>query len=451
MSKILRKTWVQYSLIYGLFLIVLIKVKITGGDDELYKSIIHNRNFFDWLVELYQRWSGRVVLTGLLALILNIPILIWKFVTAGFFTLLIALFEKLTHPSLYVRWLSVALILLIPSPILNSSAFWITGSLNYLWAYVSMMGLFYLVYARLHHKEFTIFSWVLSYGAALLAANNEQTGLVISVFFILVVFYQVMMNKHWDVKLLCLGLFSVLNFMFLMLAPGNYLRYTAEMLRYAPNFLMLDRFDQLVIGFNYSFEMLFNSMKLFMLLISISLVLFTSKDKYAVRILSWISLLYIVFKLLMDYIIVTYPYCTQCNDLHYMFFTFKYLNLNYNERLSLYLPILGALGYVSSVGLVLLHSKARDFETRGLMALLWIGSILSSVILGFSPTIDASGNRIYFVMAMGVVLILVYLLSEIEASQDYPWIINALTILLMYEALQIAFTYYNVFDFTVIY
>lgn len=446
-----RNKWVQYGLIYTLFFVVLIKVKITGGDDELYKNIISQRNFFEWLYEVYILWSGRIVLTGALALILNLPIMVWKIMTAGIFTLAVWLIEKITRKSEFVRWSTVALILLIPSPILNSSAFWITGSLNYLWPYVSMLFVIWVASLILHNKMVNHIYLIISYFAGFLAANNEQTGIVLSVLFFLILAYRWMNDHRVEIKYLALFIFIILNFLFLMLAPGNYLRFQSELISLQPYFKMYDMFDKLAIGFNYTFEILFNQFKYLLLILSIFLVLKSLSSKLSVKIVSLYSLLLISFKILMDYVILTYPFWTFGNDLHYILFTYKYLALNFNERFSLYYPILIGISYLVSVALVLFHGEDNNAETRIMFSLMWVGSILSSVILGFSPTIEASGNRIYFVMAMGLVITMAHIIASIEQSQKYRGLLRALTIILIYEAIQIAFAYYNVFDFTVLY
>ena len=118
---------VHYLLFYLIFLVLLSHVKPTGGDDVIYQSKIVQMGFFPWIQELYLLWSGRIVLTGLLAVFLNLPILIWKILNAFFLTYLVFGIESLTFKDLKLRLLIFSLILLIPVQYMSSSAFWVTG------------------------------------------------------------------------------------------------------------------------------------------------------------------------------------------------------------------------------------------------------------------------------------------------------------------------------------
>ena len=80
---------IHYVLIYFIFLLLLTHVKPTGGDDVVYQSKIIQMGFLSWIQDLYLLWSGRIVLTGLLAVFLNLPILLWKLLNAFFLTYLV--------------------------------------------------------------------------------------------------------------------------------------------------------------------------------------------------------------------------------------------------------------------------------------------------------------------------------------------------------------------------
>lgn len=442
---------VHYLLFYLIFLVLLSHVKPTGGDDVIYQSKIVQMGFFPWIQELYLLWSGRIVLTGLLAVFLNLPILIWKILNAFFLTYLVFGIESLTFKDLKLRLLIFSLILLIPVQYMSSSAFWVTGSLNYLWPISSLVFILLRIKDMFHNIDQTNILFVFGLLATLISGNNEQTSLVSLVFLFIALIYRWLKYRTFKSKDIILWVFTLINFLILMLAPGNFIRYQAEMLLWKSNFEMYNLVDQFMIGSFATLNVLFNQLQIFVLILAVVLILKNFRSKTTHRWFSFVPALIMFFKLIMDYITKMYPYCTQCNDIQYMFFNFAKLDLNYNHSIITYLPMLVGFAYIFSVVLIVLHDEEWKEPKKLFYVLLLLASIFSGIMLGFSPTIEASGSRIYFLMIIGLISFIMAIIGDLKRSESFDSLLSIGLTIAVYEALFIIYQYYTAFNFEVVY
>lgn len=442
---------VHYVFIYFVFLLLLTHVKPTGGDDVVYQSKIIQMGFLPWIQDLYLFWSGRVVLTGLLAVFLNLPILLWKLLNAFFLTYLVYGIECLTFKDMKLRFLIFGFILLVPAQYMSSSAFWVTGSFNYLWPISSLLFILLLIKDMFHNIDQTNVLFGISLLATLISGNNEQTALVSIVFLSFALVFRWFKYRALKLKNVALWLFTLLNFSILMLAPGNFIRYQAEMLLWKPNFEMYNLIDQFMIGAFATLNVLFNHLQVYLLALSFVLILKNSHSKMANRLFSYVPALILFSKLVMDYITKMYPYCTQCNDLHYMFFNFAKLDLNYNHSIITYIPMIVGFVYIFSVVLIVFHDEEWKEPAKLFYGLIFLASVFSGIMLGFSPTIEASGSRIYFFMIIGIISFIMAFIGELKRSESFNTLLSIGLTIAVYESLFVIYQYYTTFNFEVIY
>lgn len=247
------------GIVFILFFLLVRKVELNPGDDFVYQNILNGRSFFVWLNELYFAWSGRIVLTGMLVYFLNLSLILWRLFNSLMFTLLVRYASKLSAKPNYFKAILFALFILMPEAVLSSGALWITGSLNYLWPVAMMLFLLYLLQSN--NSRLSIFDWLMVMLALILATNNEQSSLVLLAFFGFVLLYDYFIEKEFKLnKLIIFGMIGI-GFAILMLAPGNFTRLNIEILGLNPSFRMLDIYDKLMIGIQYTFNVFFNGLR----------------------------------------------------------------------------------------------------------------------------------------------------------------------------------------------
>ena len=429
-KRTIQFDFISDLIVFALFYALIRKVELNPGDDFVYQNIVNDRSFFEWLNELYQMWSGRVVLTGLLVHALNLPIFIWRLMNSLMFTLLVRFTSKLSSRSLYFKALVFALMILMPEAVLSSGAFWITGSLNYLWP-VSMM-VFLLYHLKISSNEISFFKWFVLLIALLLATNNEQSSLVLLAFYGIMILYDYFVKKKLDHEnLIVFGLISI-GFLALMLAPGNFKRLQIETLGLNPSFSMLDIYDKLMIGIQYAFNVLFNGLRYHLLVISVVLLYVSFKQSKRLFWFSTIHTSLILFKVLFDLYIRYNPYCTACNDMHYILFNFRYFDVyNLTQFIHLIPTLLGII-YLLSIVLNYLSLNFIEHRSKLFNLLILLSGLASAVILGFSPTIEASGNRIFFLLSVNTIVFTVHSLSLLDTKKHRIlfWIMCSLIIVI---------------------
>lgn len=453
MNRILKNdkviNLILYSIAFILFFIALKPVKPYFGDDFVYMGILSNKSYFQWLVELYSVWSGRIVLTSFLILFLNIPIIIWRVVNSFFLTLLVVSILKVTKLNKYYIFSIMFLVLKLPINILNSSSFWITGSINYLWPISASLYLIYILREFYENKEINLFQYILSLFFAFIASNNEQSGLVLITFYTILIILKFLESRKLEKKLSILYVFLILGYAILMLAPGNISRLNIEVLGIMPGFRMLSVYDKLMYGINYSFQILFYNLKYYLLFMALLINIISLKLGKKNLIFSLIPTSIIGMKIFFDLFINLNPYCRSCNDLHYILFNYKYFSVNnFTEWIHL-IPLIIALMYVLAV-LINIILISKSIKILIFTSLTFIASISSSIVLGFSPTIEASGNRIYFLMVNLIILLIALLLENIEVKENKIFYIgvNSISIILV---VQIVLSFSNIVEFIVLY
>ncbi len=402
-------------LVFGLFYLLLRKVKLSPGDDFVYQNILNGRSFLVWLNELYQVWSGRVVLTGLLVYLLNAPLIVWRILNSLMFTVLARYASKLSSNAVYFKAILFSLFILMPEAVINSGAMWIAGSLNYLWPISMMVYLLYLLEKRV--RKVSVMGGLMIFLALVLATNNEQSSLVLLVFYGLIILYDFLYDRSFERnELIIFGAIGV-GFGILMLAPGNFTRLNIEILGLNPAFKMLDLYDKLMIGVQFAFNVLFNGLRYHLLIISTVLLFVSFKQSKRLFAFSLIQFTLIVFKVLFDLYIRYNPYCTACNDLHYVLYNFRYFDI-YNLTQFIHLiPTL--LGFIYLVSIILNYFALIevDFRKKLFNSLILMSGLASAIILGFSPTIEASGHRIFFLMSVNIVLFTAQLLARLDTKK----------------------------------
>ena len=115
----------------------------------------------------------------------------------------------------------------------------------------------------------------------------------------------------------------VVGFIFTLFAPGNYYRFNAEVLGLNPSFVMLDGFDKMMIGLRYTFDVLFDELKVYMWVLNVCILLISMRNKKNI-LLALVPLTILSFKGAFDLFLRFNPYCRGCNDLHYILFNHQY-------------------------------------------------------------------------------------------------------------------------------
>lgn len=350
-----------------------------------------------FLTERYLTCSGRTVGEGLLMLFLRAPTLLWKCSNAAALLsiayYLCRLFSRIksTVP-LRERFLfASASLWMIFFLSLNSPAFWFSASFFYAWPMAAML-------CTLSPLVTLLMGGTVRYGylplwclSAVLAASQEQSCALTLTFFVILFIALCVKEKRFRPIFLPQLLLIAAEAVWMLASPGMAVRSAGEAAASYPAFTSLSLLQKLYGGFvNLIGHQLF-----FVQLISILLLAFLSISLYRLRKKKWLAILLGVINGINAFL------CIPFNI--YMAATrggFQWLNTAFSggrmDWAAVLAVCLGALVILACALLatVLLAIK-RDAVCTGVF-LCVMAAYASAMAMSVSPTIYASGQRVFF-------------------------------------------------------
>ena len=398
-------------------------VKRQPGDDIVHlQELKQAGSIFNLLKGRYFTWTGRVFLKFLMYSFLDSNIIIWKIINSFMISLLlfgvyefVSVNNKRSHS--YNAHLDIAImmsIFMLPLGVLSTSVTWITGSFNYLWP--ASLGMLVLVFIKkcLYNKQIRHVEFILTIFCSFFACNHEQVAAILIGFSFFAIVFTCLRYKKINYKLLILFCFVILFSSFCILAPGNSSRYCLEIERWYPEFGKLSLTYKILQSIYYSlntFVTIFTkyTSQINLLMLSISGMIFVlCRNKKLISKISIIPLIYFLIYMLFHPYIGYFIFDNNLNHIQTV-----------NGVLSLFLAII-----IFAIMLTCLYFCFDNIESKCISLVLFLGAILSSFVVGFSPTIFASGARIFFCSFILFIIVFNMLFFEtIIKFKDNVWFI----------------------------
>ena len=301
------------------------------------------------------------------------------------------------------------------------------------------------------NSKITLFTYVSASILSILASNSEQTAIVLMTFLIIFLFLNYIQERRVNFFVLYIFLLATVTTLITFLSPGNVVRLNAEILSLNPSFNLLSVVDKLYIGLNFTSNVLFNDFEYHLLFLSFALLFINRVDKKNGLFVSLLPIIIIFIRVFFNWLFVFLPYCTQCNDINYILFNFRYFEVFYLAEIDHLIPLFLSIVVYISISLNILYCNFIKKSERIFLTLLFISAILSSIIIGFSPTIEASGNRIYLYMIVVLIVLVLFFINKLEFKVWYFDIKYILMVLILLRGLQIYYNYSQIIDYMIVY
>lgn len=398
------------------------RISYSDGDDAYFSAMARSMPFWEYLKMRYVGWEGRMTSEAMTYLAFYFGKAFWQAVNAFMLTMLpaglIHLVKKISgertpKERFFTALLLYLLILSLGITVIGYGAFWVTGSTFYLWSIVAgiwaSMPFADLVYRR---GKATWISFLYALPCAFIAAMGlEQIAAVVIAFGLLAVAYEAtrkLRDKKGDVdctpdrKTWCgFPLLHVLEVLLmiggltaLFLSPGTDARTQSEIDTWMPQYGTMSTGNHIFITVQWMLSSFANESKLlFGLIWIILLLLLWHKQTRSSRILAGISGILALFSLL-PFLGITFfsemgmgvPDYNQC--------VFKVATPASLTGQNWAAMIFWAGAVLFTIGALL--ALEESLCERVHMVLLVLAACASEGILYFSPTMYASGPRIYF-------------------------------------------------------
>lgn len=418
-KKYMNRTSMPY-IVAGILFFVYYMMSQTNQDDlEVIAKYGYVNSLWQHVLlmkEDYLNWSSRIFV--------NFPIhvlvtkkLIWVVLNTIITLLFMRGIERLVFPEKkeQYRWYIVGIVLLFPWDYLGQSG-WIVTSMTYLWPATAL--LYWMLLLKQYLLEDKLSAWRIA-GAILLgiyATNLEQMAVFGTVLVFGFAIYSLLQKKKKPGILIWVGVL-VIAYAIHFLVPGESVRYLQEVGKQFPDYLMLNLMNKLDLGIATSMTEFVQQLNFLYLLFAFLLIGAVRKNgrEPLYCVIASIPLGFGILWPLSDKLFAGTNYDIGILDVTptgaitpgncLAFYGFYYL--------------LAVFVCVISIGMSLL--VAFDTLEKGvIMASVFVGAYATRVMMAFSPTIWASGERTYIAMYFAFLVMSAFLLKERLQSEKQP-------------------------------
>ena len=385
-------------------------------DDEVYSKVFNSfGTFITWAKEFYSIWSGRIITSALSNIFLRMPLIIFKvFNTIVYIIAIISILKiiksfikinnKIIDSCLYAGLFLISFA--INEHVIFYSVKWVTGAFNYLWPTAFMFVALIPFIKKFNNKteddNNKFFIWYIF--ADFIACFAEQSALVLLTISTIVLIYMIICKQKINILLLIHYFVILVLTIIEFSAPGNFVRFEASTLRRYPTFNMLNMGDKLLQGIILLANQLLSSDNILMMIL-IATIAITNliKDKsIIIKIVSFIPVLYFVGSLI----------CYKLGIGETILYNLPLFGKEYIYGIKIYIPVLIFM-LILWLTTVLIGYSFQDAKKGIAISIIFLGSIATSLSVSFSPTIYASGTRIYFAGDLLLVLVIGILLANL--------------------------------------
>lgn len=446
--------WAVWAVMFAAAFGMLCFCGYSDGDDAFFYEYTHNMGFFEYLSWRYETWVGRMTAEALVYVAFRCGLWFWRVVNALMLVLLpmgilklAALAAKVPEGSLMywkesrpavpsgdyrdmglcAQLTAAAGYLLMSVWTVGYAAVWVNGSIFYTWCFTCGVWALMPFAEYLFSNEEPVWGkggwhvsvegcrpWMFAFSvpcAFLASMSIEQMGAVLLTFEFLGVGYVLAKWHRLHPLLLAQACVTLAAFLALFLAPGNALRTAEEIVTWMPQYAALTFPEHLFITVQWLLSSFANENKLFLCAIWIAgSILLLQREEKSVgdRLLIGLAAVFTVSFLL------PFAGITVLSDMGI------YLDATACVEA---VPVAGRLApqhfaAMAWCGAALAFTLVFLFRASGSQMTLvfaYLAGIASEAILFFSPTMYASGARVYYltdILYLFVILALSFGISE---------------------------------------
>lgn len=345
--------------------------------------------------------------------------LLWRFINPIMLMLLSFILSKyLPSNNEYSKTVAVSFAIIYPSMIVVDAGF-IATTLNYLWPVT--LGLFCLLplWKKVNNLKLKWFEMVILLPCLLYATNMQQMSVILvlvlgsaCIYFTLKKEPQLYIFLQFIISVFC-ALYS-----YRINTVGDNSRMLRETKRYFPNFESLSFFEKIDLGFSSTFysltsEICFAWFGFFAFLLVLTIFVFKKSDKIKDRIVVFFPLIFSFFGALQSILPIF-----KLSSKKYIFGELQNYKMNkatYSfEFIADVFFVIVILCIMYSLLILIKNNKERIAAFT--VFLLGLGT---RIIMGFSPTVWASGNRTFYIMFISFIIIIFLIINENQENQKF--------------------------------
>lgn len=413
-----------YGIIFILCFIIMSgqNFRLEAGNDDLYHTKVVEKfgSAYNFMVKQYTNTNGRYFTSIVMSFVMDKNIWLWRILNTIMLSLLFIYSAKiiqsiynLSKEKFYIfLFASFSLIALLPKGIWDWSVTWVTGSFNYLFPATSLIiSLYYLFNTLLNKQHLNFFQFIFIIPFMCYATNSEQTALVVLTMYLIIMIYAYIKSKYFDIYILMLFASGIISAYFLFSSPAQELRYIKEVGRWYPMFNDISFFNKVILGFSYTVVFGFLQYNYIMAILCSFLLILIIKNDYSSKYNIYILFIPLLYSLIYYIGRQSSSFFRNWSNHSYLYnsemFARKILDNNVSEP---FISVIIGFILLLCIFVYIFMIKWSSFERKYISLLFFGAAILSSFAVSFSPTVFASGFRIFFIpyIVFGILICLLF-------------------------------------------
>lgn len=418
-KKILKSKYLPF-IIFGIILFIIHIPIIKNNDDLWFQNILNEQSITSFSIQRYNNWSSRTIIEAVLIILsnTNVSLFIWKILDILMFELLAysiyKIFLKGHNKSILLSWILVFGILTIPVSILNGAG-WIATTTNYLWPLALGMYVFTIIRKKCNSEKIKWYEAVTYIVATIYATNQEQMAAImfgiISIYFIYIITKK-QVKQNIDISIIVIYLITITNLVIILLCPGNKVRKIQETQNWYPIYETYGVFSKIQLGITSMMRyIIIEGRMVFIIFTGIiayfMLITDNSVCKKVLGIFPFIGATFV--NLFGNLTMKIYPGFIELLNIYNK----EELIINSSNVMQkhLYIPILFYL-FIMICIIIDLYLIFNNTKKGKFIVIIFLAGLASRIIIGFSPTVFASGERTSFYLYYSFVIIGLLIIKE---------------------------------------
>lgn len=401
--------FLTFAAIQAVFHILMTENPILDGL-SYFAHALDSQSLFSYLAMRYRTWTSRLVLEAFEATLSRhmttwriCDTLVWILMMISL-SMLLGCFpkkgdaEEQTRRKSAMNWIIAAGILCYPI-IEMSSAGWISTMMVFAWTLSFGLYALTIPVRLLRGEKIGIVSYICGTLAMIYACNAEQSAAVLFGILLLLALYDFIQRKRIAPMLLVFLGIDALGLLFVLTCPGNKARSGAEISDGIRDFAMLSKADKVYLGF---FDTMKNLLSYNRLLLFVTVFLFVLTVMKTKRILpSAIALTPLLITMRAGTVGSFFQNYLYVLDSEELLGTENYM------QPKAYLTVVFYLVFLTCFAMTIAILSESRAEWLMLTAVFVLG-LLSRVVMGFSPSLYASGTRTMIYLHFSLLFVALY-------------------------------------------
>ena len=388
-------------------------------DDAVFLSWIEERSTIDIVSERYQNWTSRVLIEAVLFTVLRISKYAWILVEACMVTLLGYSISKIFVKKENKKEMNMLILLLIlayPMDIMGSAG-WAATTVNYMWPLATALFALIPLKKVWGGEKIKIWQYPLYILSLVFACNQEQTCAIVFGVYLLFTILLIIRDKKIHPFIIIQLILSIVSLIFVLTAPGNYVRKAEETIIGFKDFEMVSFQDKISLGLTTTLADIIEENNIIFAIFSLSIVVYvfmTYKEKIY-RIVALIPFMTICSLGLFSKITFDiFPFLGAFTE-HLIQPVVLLTSANCNNLFYVLPLILAMIVFFCLILSLLLIFKNLK---RNIAVLVFLVGLASRLIMGFSPSIFMSSVRTIFCFDISMIIITILIWQELIPRAD---------------------------------